>query len=88
MRKYTIAVLECDTPVGPVLNKLGTYGDIFEAFLRHGLNKYRQESGVEEVDLHVIKSNMVDMGPLPSPAEIDSVILTGSSEFEASSTQL
>jgi hypothetical protein len=81
MRKHTIAVLECDTPVPPVLSKLGTYGDIFEAFLRHGLDKYRQESGAGEVELRVIKSNMVDMGPLPSPDEIDSVILTGSSEF-------
>jgi GMP synthase-like glutamine amidotransferase len=78
MRKHTIAVLECDTPVPPVLSKLGTYGDIFEAFLRHGLDKYRRESGAGEVELRVIKSNMVDMGPLPSPDEIDSVILTGS----------
>lgn len=80
MRKHTIAILECDTPVPAVLEKLGNYGQIFEAFLRHGLDRYRQESGAEEVDLHVIKSNMVDMGPLPDPDEIDSVILTGSSE--------
>lgn len=80
MRKHTIAVLECDTPVPAVLDKLGNYGQIFEAFLRRGLDKYRQESGAEEVELHVIKSNMVDMGPLPSPEDIDSVILTGSSK--------
>lgn len=80
MRKHTIAVLECDTPVPAVLDKLGNYGQIFEAFLRHGLDKYRQESGTEEVELRVIKSNMVDLGALPSPDEIDSVILTGSSK--------
>lgn len=86
MRKYTIAILECDTPVDAVLNKLGTYGDIFEAFLRHGLEKYLGASGGEEVELNVIKSNMVDLGPLPQAGDVDSVILTGSSKLRTNPT--
>lgn len=85
MRNYRLAVLECDTPVPPVLEKLGPYGTIFEDFVRRGLQAYRQEDGVDgasnDINLEVVASNMVDLGTLPDPNEVDCLMLTGSSEF-------
>lgn len=79
MRKYRLAVLECDTPVPAVLEKLGTYGAIYEAFVRRGLEAYIQDGGKGDIDLEVITSNMVDIGALPPVGEVDCLMLTGSS---------
>lgn len=80
MRKYRLAILECDTPVEAVLEKLGTYGTIYDAFVRRGLEAYVQDGGRSDIDLEVTTSNMVDMGALPPLDQVDGLMLTGSSE--------
>jgi hypothetical protein len=66
----------------PIVAKYGTYGDIFETFLRHGLKTYAEKSGCD-VELVVTKANMVDMGALPVVDEVDCILLTGSSKSRA-----
>ncbi|KFH44781.1 putative glutamine amidotransferase-like protein-like protein [Hapsidospora chrysogenum ATCC 11550] len=78
MRKYRLAILECDTPVEAVLEKLGTYGTIYDAFARRGLKAYVQDGGRSDIDLEVTTWNMVDMGALPPLGQVDGLMLTGS----------
>ncbi|KAK4080999.1 hypothetical protein Trihar35433_2104 [Trichoderma harzianum] len=78
-RVYTVAILECDTPIEPVVKQFGSYGDIFERFLRNGLAKYLKHTTTsQDVDLRLIKSNMVDLGDLPAFDQVDCLLLTGS----------
>ncbi|KAL7916660.1 class I glutamine amidotransferase-like protein [Trichoderma velutinum] len=77
-RVYTVAILECDTPIEPVVKQFGLYGDIFERFLRSGLAKYLKHTTSQDVDLRLIKSNMVDLGDLPAFDQVDCLFLTGS----------
>lgn len=80
-RVYTVAILECDTPIEPVVKQFGSYGDIFERFLRNGLAKYlKHTTASQDVDLRLIKSNMVDLGDLPAFDQVDCLLLTGSSK--------
>lgn len=81
MRVFRVAVLECDTPVPPVREKYGTYGDIFERLLRRGLETVVRDGEVDEVELQVIKSNMVEFGELPKVDQVDTILMTGSSKF-------
>lgn len=79
MRSFTVAVLECDTPIPPVLDKFGTYGDIFKQFLTTSLDRYMQNGGTSRVNLKVVKSNMVEMGDLFEFEEVDCLLLSGGS---------
>ena len=79
MRPFTVAVLECDTPIDPVVEKYGTYGDIFERFLKKGLTRYTTTAAAPAPELKVNKSNMVEMGELPELDAIDCLLLSGSS---------
>lgn len=81
MRKFHLAVLECDTPIEPVVEKLGTYAKIFDTFVRRGLEGYIQDGGVKGVDLEVTSHQMVDMEALPNLKDVDCLMLTGSSEW-------
>ncbi|KAG9258120.1 class I glutamine amidotransferase-like protein [Emericellopsis atlantica] len=78
MRKFRLAVLECDTPIEPVVEKLGTYAKIFDTFVRRGLEGYIEDGGAMGVDLEVTSHQMVDMEELPSFKEVDCLMLTGS----------
>lgn len=80
-RVYTVAILECDTPIEPVVKQFGSYGDIFERFLRNGLAKYLKNTTSQGVDLRLVKSNMVDLGDLPAFDQVDCLLLTGSSKY-------
>ncbi|KAL6819944.1 class I glutamine amidotransferase-like protein [Trichoderma camerunense] len=77
-RVYTVAILECDTPIEPVVKQFGSYEDIFERFLRNGLAKYLKHTASQDVDLRLMKSNMVDLGDLPGFDQVDCLLLTGS----------
>ncbi|RAH51102.1 Aldedh-domain-containing protein [Aspergillus brunneoviolaceus CBS 621.78] len=69
-----VAVLECDTPVDPILTKYGTYGDIFENHLKEGLQKIETP-----VKLQLTKTNVVlPFAEYPKPEDFDVVLLTGS----------
>ncbi|KAF3065559.1 hypothetical protein CFAM422_009563 [Trichoderma lentiforme] len=78
-RVYTVAILECDTPIESVVKQFGSYGDIFDRFLRNELAKYLKHTPTsQDVDLRLIKSNMVDLGDLPAFDQVDCLLLTGS----------
>ncbi|RAL13717.1 Aldedh-domain-containing protein [Aspergillus homomorphus CBS 101889] len=69
-----VAVLECDTPVDPVLSKYGTYGDIFENHLKEGLQRIEAP-----IKLQLTKINVVQpVVEYPRPEAFDVVLLTGS----------
>ncbi|PYI31044.1 Aldedh-domain-containing protein [Aspergillus indologenus CBS 114.80] len=69
-----VAVLECDTPVDPILSQYGTYGDIFENHLNEGLQTIETP-----VKLQLTKTNVVlPFAEYPKPEDFDLVLLTGS----------
>ncbi len=80
-RTYRLHVLECDTPIDPVLNARGTYGSIIGNLFERGLEQYKSDGGANAADLElkVTKSNMVDLGELPKPDEVDALVLSVSS---------
>lgn len=77
-RSLRIAVLECDTPIAPVKERLGGYGDIFTRLLNKGL----EASGDSRVDIKEIsKWHVVDNPVYPDPEEYDALLLSGSSMY-------
>lgn len=76
MRTMRIAVIECDSPIDPVRERLGTYGDMFERLLNSGLRSLKWEN---KVNLKVTKTSVVDNPVFPSPETYDAILLTGSS---------
>lgn len=64
-----VAILETDTPVDSVVEKLGSYGDIFTRLLR--------DSGL--TDEHTIETyDVVSKMEYPDPEGLDAILLTGS----------
>ncbi|KAJ5110611.1 hypothetical protein N7532_001146 [Penicillium argentinense] len=72
-RTIRVAVLECDTPIPPVVEQVGNYGDIFEGLLKRGSQASRSP-----VDIQVSKWNVVGNPVYPNPNECDAFLLTGS----------
>lgn len=70
-----IAVLECDTPIDPLRERYGTYGDFFERLLRTSLH----ELGKSETDLQITKWDVVNSTNYPDPEQFDALLLSGSS---------
>lgn len=70
-RLLRVAVLECDTPIPPVKEKLGGYGDIFEGLLKR--------AGNSTAEIVVSKWHVVGNPVYPDPNEVDAFLLTGSS---------
>lgn len=70
-----IAVLECDTPIDPLRERYGTYGDFFERLLRTSL----QELGKSETELQISKWDVVNNTNYPDPKQFDALLLSGSS---------
>lgn len=75
-RTFRVAILECDTPIPPVVDQVGNYGDIFEALLKRGLL-----AANSTVDLQISKWNVVGNPVYPNPNECDAFLLSGSSTF-------
>ncbi|KAF4763296.1 hypothetical protein HAV15_000307 [Penicillium sp. str.  len=75
IRTMRIAVIECDLPIDPVRERLGTYGDMFERLLNSGLRGLKWEN---KINLKVIKMSVVDNPVFPSPDTYDAILLTGS----------
>ena len=77
--RLRLAILECDTPLPETSKRYGGYGGVFKALLNSGA----QDQGCEkledvlDVSIHHIESNTDDY---PDLEEIDSLLLTGSSE--------
>ena len=73
-----IAVLECDTPIPVVQEEYGSYGDIFERFLRRSLSLCHGTIP-DDVDLVVSKWPVVEEQRYPCLEDVDAILLTGSS---------
>lgn len=75
-RSLRVAVLECDTPIPPVKERLGGYGDIFEGLLKRGA-----QAGNSTAEIQVSKWHVVGNPVYPDPNEVDAFLLTGSSKL-------
>lgn len=78
-RTIRVAVLECDTPIPPVVAKFGGYGDIFERLLKGAV----EANGDPEVSVEISKWHVVDNPVYPNPNEVDAFLLSGSSTSPA-----
>lgn len=70
-----IAILECDTPIDPVKDRYGTYGDMFQRLLSTSLASLGNANTLE-----LTRWNVVGNPAYPSPKDFDALLLTGSSE--------
>lgn len=84
-RSLRIAILECDTPIPPIKEQLGGYGDIFTRLLNKGLEA-SQDVTVEFAEIS--KWHVVDNPVYPDPNEYDAFLLSGSSMYLNSSISL
>ncbi|CAG9979424.1 unnamed protein product [Clonostachys byssicola] len=85
VQRYRVLILEFDATPQPIVRVRGTWGDIFEQFMRDGLDRYRQQNPTDsKIRLEVIRSNVLEMEPLPGKDEIDCVLVSGSNEHDAS----
>jgi hypothetical protein len=83
-RLLRAAILECDTPIQPVREHYGTYGDLFENLLKAGLKAQGLDS---QTDLQITKWDVVNNSVFPKPDDCDAILLTGSSTFSMRSLQ-
>lgn len=74
-RPLRIAVLECDTPIPPVVSTHGTYGDIFERLLTNAAGS--------SVPVEISKWHVVENPVYPDPNEVDAFLLSGSSMYSS-----
>ena len=77
-RQLHIAVLECDTPVAPVLASRGTYGDIFQQLLDEGLSSLGLSG--RGVQFRISKWDVVIAQSYPDLSEVDALLISGSSK--------
>ena len=72
-----IAIIECDNPSFPSINKRGNYGGIFSSLLRAAA----PQVGLSEEDLKFSVHNVVEnTTDYPSLDDVDGVLLSGSSK--------
>jgi hypothetical protein len=73
-----VAILVCDTPIQPVLQKYGDYFTMFQDLLHQGfeLDLPREKSG--EIVVECSEYKAVD-NEFPDLAKVDALLLTGSS---------
>jgi GMP synthase-like glutamine amidotransferase len=79
VRQIHIAVLECDTPVAPIVASRGTYGDIFQQLLDSGLSRLGTNNS--DVQYLVTKWDVVTAQAYPNIDEVDAFLISGSSEY-------
>jgi hypothetical protein len=75
-RTFRVAVLECDTPIEPVIEGRGRYGVIFRSLLTRGLESL---GGHDDLQLEVSHWDVVGSQKYPSPGDFDGLLLSGSS---------
>ncbi|KAF9883923.1 hypothetical protein FE257_002666 [Aspergillus nanangensis] len=69
------AVLECDTPIDPVKDRYGTYGNLFDGLLNTSLKELGKDTAVS---FELSKWDVVGDLKYPKPEEFDCLLLTGS----------
>lgn len=81
MPTLRIAILECDTPLDKVLNKYGSYGDIFTALLKQASAEVTAE-GTKKVQVECTSYDVVTKQEYPEDlSELDAILMTGSSKW-------
>ena len=81
MPTLRIAILECDTPLDKVLNKYGSYGDIFTALLKQASAEVTAQ-GAEEVKVECKSYDVVSKQEYPEDlSKVDAILMTGSSKL-------
>ena len=78
MSRIRLAILECDTPIPSVLERRGSYGDIFADILSNALKGLPAHSGVKPI---FTSWDVVGKQEYPDLEQVDGILLTGSSEF-------
>jgi GMP synthase (glutamine-hydrolysing) len=73
-----VAILVCDTPIQPVLDKYGDYYAMFQALLRQGF-KDLEISKSQKIMVEFSEHRMVDNSQFLDLENVDAVLLTGSS---------
>jgi GMP synthase (glutamine-hydrolysing) len=74
VRTLRVAVLECDTPIDPVHERYGSYGNRFQTLLETGFKTLGSA-----VELDVTKWDVVASSGFPDVEQTDALVLTGSS---------
>ncbi len=74
MPAFRIALLECDTPIQPIKERYGTYGNLFKIILNQALADTQHD--IEPV---FTSYDVVGAREYPDLEEINAILLTGSS---------
>lgn len=74
-----IAVLETDTPIDPVKERYGTYGDVFTKLLNKGLTGFADSE--LKPTLEITKWDVVTKQEYPELDAFDGLLMTGSSMY-------
>jgi hypothetical protein len=75
-----IAILECDTPPPDVVNRFGTYGNIFKTLLDAGADGLKQPDLLSsKKGLELSSFDVVYDTKYPDLEDVDAVLISGSS---------
>ena len=80
MAPFRLAIFECDTPIDPIRERSGTYGDICASILAAALKDVPTKTAIEPV---FTSWDVVDKQEYPNLEQVDGILLTGSSKFLA-----
>ena len=73
------AVLVCDTPIQPVLDKYGDYYAMFQALLRQGFKDLEISGGPKDIIVEFSEHQVVGNSRFPDLENVDAILMTGSS---------
>lgn len=74
-----VAILVCDTPIQPVLQKYGDYFAIFQDILRQAFKDLEISEKFKDITVEFSEHQMVHNNRFPDLENVDAVVLTGSS---------
>jgi hypothetical protein len=84
-KTFRLAILMCDTPIDPIKERYGTYGNIFSNLLKKQVSTSFPTSNLV---LETSEWDVVDAQKYPDLSSIDGILMTGSSSFPPSSLPL
>jgi GMP synthase-like glutamine amidotransferase len=76
-KTFRLAILECDTPIDPIKERYGTYGNIFSKLLKDQVTASFPSS---DLVLETSEWDVVNAQAYPSLEDIDGILMTGSSK--------
>ena len=80
MAKLTLrlAILECDIPIDPILNKYGTYGDRFKERFGAAADSIKHPGISSKSGLEVSAYEVITAQVYPPLKDVDAILITGS----------